>query len=97
MDPRRDRLAILGRWREHELADRGERGLVEAIPHRREHARVDHAPVDADGDLELDRRLALPHEPRNEHNTIVAILTHLGLDPDPPTIARARDPTDVAA
>ena len=53
--------------------------------------------VDADGDLELDRRLALPHEPRNEHNTIVAILTHLGLDPDPPTIARARDPTDVAA
>jgi hypothetical protein len=26
-----------------------------------------------------------------------AALTHLGIDPDPPTIARARDPTDDAA
>ena len=29
--------------------------------------------------------------------SIVAILTHLGLDPHPPPIARARDPTDDAA
>ena len=43
------------------------------------------------------RRRALRHEPRNEHNTIIAILTPLGLDPDPPTIARARDSTDDAA
>jgi hypothetical protein len=33
----------------------------------------------------------------NERDAVVAILTHLGLDPDPPTIARARDPTDDAA
>ena len=33
----------------------------------------------------------------NERDAIVAILTHLGLDPDPPTLARARDPTDDAA
>jgi len=32
-----------------------------------------------------------------ERTAIVAILTHLGLDPDPPTIAHARDPTDDAA
>ena len=32
----------------------------------------------------------------NERDAVVAILTHLGLDPDPPTIARARDPTDAA-
>jgi hypothetical protein len=33
----------------------------------------------------------------NEREAIVAILKHLGLDPDPPPIARARDPTDDAA
>ena len=33
----------------------------------------------------------------HERDAVVAILTHLGLDPDPPTIARARDPTDDAA
>jgi hypothetical protein len=33
----------------------------------------------------------------NERGAIVAILTHLGLDPDPPPIAHARDPTDDAA
>ena len=33
----------------------------------------------------------------NERDAIGAILNHLGLDPDPPTIARARDPTDDAA
>jgi hypothetical protein len=33
----------------------------------------------------------------NERDAVVAILNHLGLDPDPPTIARARDPTDDAA
>lgn len=32
----------------------------------------------------------------NEKDAVVAILTHLGLDPDPPAIARARDPTDDA-
>jgi hypothetical protein len=33
----------------------------------------------------------------HERDAIVAILTHLGLDPDPPAIARARDPTDDVA
>ena len=33
----------------------------------------------------------------NERDAIVAILNHLGLEPDPPTIARARDPTDGVA
>jgi hypothetical protein len=28
---------------------------------------------------------------------ITGILTHLGLDPEPPTLARARDPTDDVA
>jgi hypothetical protein len=32
-----------------------------------------------------------------DRDAIVAVLTHLGLDPDAPTIARARDPTDDAA
>ena len=33
----------------------------------------------------------------NEPDAIAAILNHLGLDPLPPTLARARDPTDDAA
>jgi ribosomal protein S27E len=33
----------------------------------------------------------------NEREAIVAILTHLGIDPDPPPMARARDPTDDVA
>ena len=33
----------------------------------------------------------------NERDAIVSILNHLGLDPDPPAVARARDPTDDAA
>ena len=33
----------------------------------------------------------------NDRDAVVAILNHLGLDPDPPTIARARDPTHDAA
>ena len=33
----------------------------------------------------------------NEREAIVAILKHLGLDPEPPPIASARDPTDDAA
>ena len=32
----------------------------------------------------------------NDREAIVAILNHLGLDPDPPVVARARDPTDDA-
>jgi hypothetical protein len=32
-----------------------------------------------------------------DRDAVVAVLTHLGLDPDPPVIARARDPTDDAA
>ena len=33
----------------------------------------------------------------NERQAIVAILNHLGLDAEPPVVARARDPTDDAA